>query len=140
MKKCTKCHEIKDLSNYYKHNTNKDGHFSSCRECNRIRLTNYRKYYYGTESSKNWRNKNKVKITNDRMKKDYGITLEEYDKMLKDQNNLCLICENPETSINPYNKKIVRLSIDHCHKTGKIRGLLCGNCNRLIGLAKEDVI
>ena len=64
----------------------------------------------------------------------FGITLEEYNEILEKQNKVCAVCEKPETS-----QRLSFLSVDHCHKTNKIRGLLCNNCNRAIGLLKEDI-
>ena len=57
-----------------------------------------------------------------RLKHRYGITINDFDRMLKKQNGVCAICGKP-----PKNR---RLDIDHCHKTGKVRGLLCHRCNR----------
>jgi hypothetical protein len=58
----------------------------------------------------------------------YGVTLDDYKKMLAGQNGLCKLCgELPKS----------RLHIDHDHKTGEIRGLLCFRCNRVLGWAKD---
>ncbi len=63
----------------------------------------------------------------------YGITLEEYRKIEADQEGLCKICgKTPDELGEP------RLSVDHCHKTQRVRGLLCGNCNRGIGKFRDD--
>lgn len=58
--------------------------------------------------------------------------------MLIKQNYCCAICLKPEKSLNNKKTKICRLAVDHCHKTGKIRQLLCANCNKTLGLIKED--
>ncbi len=71
-----------------------------------------------------------------RLKKLFNLTIEQYNEMLLAQNNLCLICKNPETIA--INGLIQSLSVDHDHKTGKIRGLLCGHCNRGLGLYKDS--
>ena len=63
------------------------------------------------------------------LKHRYGITIEEYDKMLISQNNGCAIC-GKETAYNSGEK---RLHVDHCHITGKVRGLLCSQCNTTLG-------
>jgi len=68
------------------------------------------------------------------MMKNYGLDLKDYQKLLEAQNHKCAICGSP-----PPNNRKTRLSIDHCHKTGKVRGLLCDRCNRSIGLLKDDV-
>lgn len=62
----------------------------------------------------------------------YGITLEDFKSMEEEQAGLCAICQRP-----PYGKKQV-LCVDHCHETGKIRGLLCDDCNNLLGRAKDN--
>ena len=62
----------------------------------------------------------------------YGLTSDNYAKLLEHQNGLCAICGLPESN------KGRRLAIDHDHSTGVIRGLLCGACNKMIGLAYEN--
>lgn len=61
----------------------------------------------------------------------YGITLEDYDTMLVSQKGACAICGGTNWDGR-------RLSVDHIHATGKVRGLLCGDCNCSIGLLRED--
>lgn len=68
------------------------------------------------------------------LKRNYGLTIEEYQKMHDAQNGLCKICLQPET--RPTSKNLV---VDHCHKTGKIRGLLCSKCNAAIGFLRENI-
>ena len=68
------------------------------------------------------------------MKRAYGLDFKDYERMLEEQNGVCAICSSP-----PPNNRKTRLAIDHCHKTGKVRGLLCDKCNRSIGLLKDDV-
>ncbi len=65
--------------------------------------------------------------------KRYGLTLEEYDVILAKQSHKCKICEIDETKLR------IKLAVDHDHKTGKVRGLLCDKCNRGIGLLNEDI-
>lgn len=62
-------------------------------------------------------------------KKDFGITLETYKQLVIAQAGLCLICGKTEKR---------RLAVDHDHVSGKVRGLLCGNCNRGLGLFKDN--
>lgn len=64
------------------------------------------------------------------LRKMYGITVEQYDQMLAEQNGGCALCGKP-----PEKK---RLSVDHDHSNGKVRGLLCRHCNFMIGLAREE--
>jgi hypothetical protein len=66
----------------------------------------------------------------------YGITEIEFNNRVRIQDGLCAICRRPETA--KYKGKVVRLSIDHDHKTGKVRDLLCKKCNIVIGMADES--
>lgn len=75
-----------------------------------------RKYYYKHESS--------------RMRRKYGITLEQYNKLLDQQNGKCAICGGGNGKH--------KLVIDHDHATGKIRGLLCKKCNTAIGMMNDN--
>lgn len=68
--------------------------------------------------------------------KSFGIGLPEYEKMFEEQNGVCEICKQPETATRL--GKPLALSVDHNHSTGEIRGLLCTNCNKAIGLLKDD--
>lgn len=70
------------------------------------------------------------------LKNKFGLTPEEYQKIFYEQNGVCAICGKPETAIRAGN--VLRLAVDHDHKTGKNRSLLCGKCNKLIGFACED--
>jgi hypothetical protein len=76
----------------------------------------------------------KLKKRNSRLKRNFKITLKDYEKMLEEQNGVCKICKNPETT-----KTLKNLSVDHCHNTGKVRGLLCRSCNVALGLFKDDI-
>jgi len=66
----------------------------------------------------------------------YGLTPEAYDAMLAEQAGVCAICRRPEraTALG----KIIPLAVDHDHRTGAVRGLLCRDCNRAIGLFVDD--
>lgn len=64
---------------------------------------------------------------NARLLRKYGITCDQYEQMLRDQNGLCARCERPAAEMK------IRLSVDHCHKTGVVRKLLCANCNTYLG-------
>ena len=71
------------------------------------------------------------------IKKKYGLAKEDYQKILQEQGGACYICLRTPYDIRPRK----HLSVDHCHTTGKIRGLLCYSCNRLLlgYLVKDDV-
>ena len=63
----------------------------------------------------------------------YGITLDDYNKMWTDQAGCCAICGTHQSTLNK------SLSVDHCHTTGIVRGLLCNPCNVALGLAKDNI-
>ncbi len=67
----------------------------------------------------------------------FGITVERYDQMLKDQNGVCAICKQPETAGRA--GKIKLLSVDHSHTTEQLRGLLCDNCNKALGCMHDNI-
>lgn len=68
------------------------------------------------------------------LRNNYGITVEEFDRMVEDHNGVCAICGEP-----PGGKHKI-LNIDHNHSNGEIRGLLCTNCNRALGWFRDDPI
>ena len=111
MKICIRCHKKLSLEKFGKHPTSKDGYRNQCNHC-RYELRKERPTYQ--KQVRQYR---------------YGITQEEYDKILKSQNNCCAICKI-EFYKTPH--------IDHCHETKIVRGLLCSNCNSGIGLLGDD--
>jgi len=66
----------------------------------------------------------------------YGISQEKFDQMVTAQDRVCLICEQPETTI--IKGVLPTLSVDHNHSTGQVRGLLCRRCNTMLGLAQDS--
>ena len=74
---------------------------------------------------------------NRKLKKTYGISLDEYNELLSKQKGKCAICG--VNNNGKYRNKPRAFAVDHCHITGKIRGLLCSDCNTGIGLLKDNV-
>ena len=81
-------------------------------------------------ANKAWRSRNPERWRHDRLLREYGITQEAYLQMVEAQGGKCLVCDEAPT------KK--KLAVDHCHDTGKVRGLLCVTCNRALGLLKDS--
>ena len=75
---------------------------------------------------------NADKLRDDRLRYKYGIGIDEYDRLLLQQGNKCYICWTKKCSTGR------RFAVDHDHKTGKVRGLLCRDCNKGIGLFKDN--
>ena len=69
-------------------------------------------------------------------KRTYGISLERYNEMLEEQNHRCAICLGEGFVMKKGH--VAKLMVDHCHTTGAVRGLLCHNCNRALGLLQDD--
>lgn len=70
------------------------------------------------------------------LKRRYGVTIDQYYDLLDSQRGVCGICEKPES--NEIGGKVLALAVDHDHDTGAVRALLCSNCNRALGLFKDD--
>jgi hypothetical protein len=71
-----------------------------------------------------------------RIERQFGITAEGYQNMLDAQNGVCAICKKPETATRL--GTTIKMPVDHCHKTGKVRGLLCDSCNKGLGQFLDD--
>ena len=81
-----------------------------------------------------------VKITHIKalLKHKFGLTMDKYNEMHIKQNGKCAICNQSETNKDRHEGKIIKLSVDHDHETGQLRELLCGNCNRALGLFQDN--
>ena len=131
---CKKCLESKDESQFRKYK-NAAGEFvwmsKTCLACESEKKKLYfqkNKPAYAART-KQWRKENPNKKREEHLRQLYGISVDDYEKMLAKQNGVCAVCKKPRK----------RLCVDHCHKTKKVRGLLCGSCNLAIGNAKEDI-
>jgi hypothetical protein len=131
MRRCPKCKKELDESSFSKDSRRKDGLQLWCNKCG---LENKKKNYYDHA-------KESVKLSSRRtaIKHNYGITLEEYNNLLNSQNGRCAICDKMETQSSCKNGTIDSLRVDHDHKTGKIRGLLCSKCNFALGHFNDDI-
>ena len=75
---------------------------------------------------------NKKKLKSKELLRKYGIDVDDYDRMVESQNNKCKICGTDEP------RGVGGWKVDHCHMTGKVRGLLCNNCNLGLGYFKDN--
>jgi hypothetical protein len=115
MKKyCPKCKKKKDENDFSKDRQKPGGRYTYCRPCK----SKYNRECGGLAFSRDWH-----------FRKKYGITAEQRDQMAADQKGLCASCLEPR-----------KLMVDHDHRTGKVRELLCGPCNRALGYLYEDPV
>jgi hypothetical protein len=96
---------------------------------------------YDPEKSRDYYLKNKEKVLQTsrktHLRNAYDLSPEDYDYFVHLQKNQCAICHKTETRLLP-SGKIKPLSVDHNHTTGKVRALLCNDCNASLGFCKED--
>lgn len=145
MKFCRKCGWPKPLSDFGKDRGRRDGHTSACKECKNKQSAawqkanpervkeinalhkNNRKEYYSDPTRK-------LKYRSLDLERRFGLTHADYEEILAKQNGTCKIC------------RLLRISegknfmpLDHCHQSGRIRGILCSWCNRALGLFEDDI-
>lgn len=128
-KTCRKCGLVKPVHDFHKNRRERaDGLQSTCKGCSKTTTYHYRNSEKG-----------KVRVAVARLKsslKYYQLTEKMYNTMLEAQNYVCAICKRPERHVVRGATK--RLAVDHCHATGKVRGLLCAHCNQGIGRFDDD--
>lgn len=123
---CSGCETEKPLDLFYNHRLSPDGKQTTCKVC----MDKQTKEYY---------NKNKDKVDSksrpNTLRRLYGITLEQYNQMLNNQNGCCAICDRHRDEFDRH------FSVDHNHATGEIRGLLCTYCNhRVVGRHRDGAL
>lgn len=126
---CTGCGREKSLDAFYRYTEN-DPHVTGkpharCKQCQNEARGIHRRN--NPESAAAVRRRQKLKR--------YGLTPEDYNRMVEDQGGNCAICLR-EGVLDP--GSLMRLGVDHNHRTGKVRGLLCRPCNRAIGIFGDD--
>ena len=146
VKTCSICGETKPLDDFYRAAGMRDGHRSDCKSCNlATRRAKYiedpRKHI---ERVQRWQRENpdryraklqdyaasgkkKVSDRKSHLKRKYGLTLEAFDELLAAQGGGCAICGKPDVD-----------NVDHDHVTGRVRGILCWDCNIAIGKFEDD--
>lgn len=90
------------------------------------------------EGRKKYNREHRKEILDYNRKRKYGLDNVKYDIILKKQNGVCAICLKPET-YKHQSGKIKELAVDHNHKTGEVRGLLCSRCNITLGLVDDNL-
>lgn len=131
MKRCTVCQEEKGYDHYHNSKATKDGYGYRCKGCDRAARLQYREDNYERFLEVNRKKQLKCK---------YNLSVEDYETMLVAQSFSCAICQKHVNDNNGPSAKngSQRLAVDHDHVTKNIRGLLCNNCNRALGLFNDD--
>jgi len=134
VKTCCDCKQEKPLEAFSKDKSNPDGLRYRCRGCASIKFKQdyYSRPDFWRAKSASWAKKNpekkKLVQRNGDRKARYGLSAVDFERMLADQHGKCKICD---MQMSPPN-------VDHCHSTGKIRGLLCTSCNSALGNFKDS--
>lgn len=127
-RECNRCKLVKPKTEFYKCKTYLQ---TQCKSCI-IENSKARHKKLQASNDQEYKRNNAAKSRRSSLKKNYGLTEEDYIKMLEQQDYKCAVCEIEQI------KCIQKFNIDHCHKTGQIRGLLCYACNRAEGFIKSN--
>jgi hypothetical protein len=121
-KTCTKCNITKDITEFYKRGgkVSPNTRHNHCKECTKNRVS-------ATPS---------IVKREQALKRMYGITQQDYDRMIIEQNHQCAICKTTDPGGRHNTNYFV---VDHCHTTGKVRKLLCHHCNTALGLVGDNI-
>jgi Recombination endonuclease VII len=122
---CSRCKEMKPISDFW-------GSYQYCKTCAR----SWKRKYYQQQGGVSEQRKLLTKHL--ALKRNFNLSLEEYEEMFQRQKGVCAICGQPETYRNRLSKRVDGLAVDHCHKTGLIRELLCRYCNAMLGNARDN--
>ena len=117
---CMTCGVEKQITEFYIRDKKTGRRHSACKECDKARV-------------KARHQANPERTRNNDLKRNYGITIQEHQQMFEEQNGVCATCKSPGDG------KWKKLCVDHDHKTGKVRQLLCRRCNMILGQAYDDI-
>ena len=144
---CSKCGEQKECSAFHKNKARRSGYQHYCKDCMKAHNRTPARKKNKAKAALNWYYKNQDKVLsrkkkarqedpdkflNWRLKTRYGITLAEWDVLFEKQSGRCVICQRHSAELD---RKLV---VDHNHKTGEIRGLLCADCNLALGALRDN--
>lgn len=122
-KRCPICKTTKSVDSFHADKNSSDGRHGYCSQCKNENARKYRKELPPGKKK------------NFDLKYSYNMTIEEYENILKEQNYRCAICDREAEG---HHAKSDFLFVDHCHKNGAIRGLLCHKCNSGLGCFNDD--
>lgn len=119
-KRCSDCDSTRPSDDFYNNKYRNGGLSTYCKDCTRERARN------------RWRSQSPEARRGTHRQRKFGVSPEQYGEMSAAQDHLCAICREPETTLQK--GTLTSLAVDHCHATGRVRGLLCRACNTALGL------
>lgn len=146
-KKCSKCKEVKPVTEFYKNRNNPDGLMRWCKSCRkkyektpiqRGKRLELKKQIYQRDKSKLRKESLERYHANPESQRlrlyisRYGLDIADWHSMFKKQRGCCAICGTHQSKLKQ------TLNVDHNHSTGIVRGLLCSNCNRGVGMFQDE--
>lgn len=160
MKRCSKCGNTKATVDFYQSTKAKDGLTHWCKECMRESARAHGRKNSGRKRDqlRQWRAENPEKgaeyrkrhrekyghdhfVARERERTllKYGMSVDDFDRLLASQGGGCAICKSTErVHVVRGEDRLRKLSVDHDHTTGVVRGILCNVCNRAVGLLQDD--
>ena len=142
---CSICETEKFITEFRKRKNSPTGYNPVCKVCYNKKELNRKKSKPPTDEQRaqhKYRQTQKYFTTSwkNHLNRKYGISLQEYEELLTLQNYSCKICGSKKANRDwKERQQRVDLFVDHCHKTNKVRGLLCNTCNAGIGMLKDDI-
>lgn len=137
MKTCARCKDVKPSDAFYPDKSKKDKLSSYCKECRRKHAQTWAQQHPDARRRimSDWKVRTDIQAHNRKtwVKRCYGKNPEEIDALFHQQNGKCAICKEGLTAKYP------TYHIDHDHRTGEVRGLLCRNCNVGLGFFQDSV-
>lgn len=138
-KPCKVCRQTKPRSDFPKHQRTTDGYTNRCKACTREYHINWRRANPEKliRQRASWYSRNNSSPKEVWLRREYGIGETHYNAISARQGGVCALCREPERGLHN-SGNVKNLSVDHCHDTSQIRGLLCAKCNKGMGLFGED--